>query len=168
MTATAQAAMTQTAQASAKKTQEAAAAMTQTAQAVPTKTPVPPTATATATPQPNAVSGTITGSGGGSITIKPASGGGDATYAVDGAAAISRSNVTAALDALKKGDAVSLLVDFNNRVVQISATPAPAGGFNPALLGVAIVPIIIGAGAWLLLKSRGIGEAFVIKRVSAA
>jgi hypothetical protein len=171
MTATAQAAMTQTAQAKAKQTQEAAAAMTQTALAVPTNTPVPPTATATATatPQPNAVSGTITGSGGGSITIKPTSGGPDAQYPVDGSAAITRSNLNATLDALKKGDSVSLLVDFTNHVVQISATPAPAGGgFKPAILAVAIVPILAGAVAWLLLKSRGVGEAFVIKRVSAA
>ena len=169
MTATAQAAMTQTAQANAKATQEAAAAITQTALAIPTNTPVPPTATATATPQPNAVSGTITGSGGGSITIKPTGGGPDAQYPVDSSAQITRSSLNATLETLKKGDSVNLMVDFTHHVIQISATPAPAsGGFNPAFLAVAIVPILGAAAAWLLLKSRGVGEAFVIKRVSAA
>lgn len=167
MTATARAAMTQIVQANAQKTQQAIAAMTSTAAAIPTKTPVPPTATAT--PQPSAVSGTVTGSGGGAITIKPAGGAPDATYRVDGSAAISRGRAASPLDAIKKGDAVSLMVDFHQHVTQITATPAPAeGGMNPALALIALVPILGAVFAWLLLKSRGIGEAFVIKRVSAA
>jgi hypothetical protein len=176
MTATAEAAanMTKTAQANQTATAKAdaarSAAMTATAAAIPTKTPVPPTATATATatPPPTAISGTITGSGGGSISINPGGGAPAATYQVDGSAAITRDGAGSTIDALKKGDAVNLTVDFNKIVTRITATPAPAGGMNPALALVVLVPVLAAVVAWLLLKSRGIGEAFVIKRVSAA
>jgi uncharacterized protein YpuA (DUF1002 family) len=179
MTATAKAAgnMTKTAQANqtatAKADADKSAAMTATAGAIPTKTPVPPTATvaatATATPPPTAVSGTITGSGGGSISINPGGGAPEATYQIDASATITRGGAGSTIAALKKGDAVNLTVDFNHVVTQIAATPAPAGGgLNPALALVVVVPVLGAIVAWLLLKPRGIGEAFVIKRVSAA
>ena len=160
------AAANMTATAKAQQTQAASAAMTATAGAIPTRTPVPPTATAT--PPPTAITGTITGSGGGSVTIKPTSGGADASYPVDSSAAITRSGANTTIDALKNGDTVNLTVDFNQHVTQISASPAAAGGFNPALALIVLIPLLGAVIAWLLLKSRGIGEAFVIKRVSAA
>jgi len=164
-TKTASANMTATAR--TQGTQAAGAAMTATAGAVPTRTPVPPTATAT--PPPTAISGTITGSGGGSVTIKPIGGGGDASYQVGPAATVSRDGADTTIDAIKKGDLVNLTVDFNQRVTQISATPAVAGsGLNPALALIVLVPLLGAVIAWLLLRSRGIGDAFVIKRVSAA
>ena len=166
-TGTARANMTANARAAAQQTQEASGALTTTAQAIPTETPVPPTATAT--PPSTSVSGTITGSSSGSVTIKPESGGADATYRLTGDVPITRGGSSASIDALEKGDSITMTVDFANQVTGLAATPiAPADGLNPVIPIGAVVLTLCGVLGWLLMKARGRDEPFVIKRVSAA
>lgn len=186
LTATARAAdsLTQTAEAGAALTEEAAANMTATADALatqqaiagltataaarPTQTPVPEP-TATPTPAPFAVTGKITGTGGGTIDVAPAGGGAAVRYAVAPDAAISRGAKPTGLTAIKAGDAVSLTIDGSSQAVtQLSATAPAPGLFSKLSKFILIAPVLLIIPLLLFLKGRVSTEPFVVKRVARA
>lgn len=167
LTATAAAQMTATAQAAAQATQDAIAALTATAAAQPTATATPQP---TATPSPFGISGKVTDVRGDQLAVKAVGSSQAAQYTVDPDATISRGGQPAKLEAVKKGDSVSLTVDGNtNHVRVISATAAPVGlagriaGFWWLIPLAAAVPVV------LFGKGRlGGGDPFVVKRVVTA
>jgi uncharacterized protein YpuA (DUF1002 family) len=165
MTATAQAAMTATANALA--TQQAIAALTATALAQPTMTPTP---SPTATPAPFTLQGTIADVQGQRIVLKPEQPNSDApVFRVSDAATIERGGKAASLAALAKGDAVTLTVDGNTRMVtSLVAQPAPLG-LTDRLLALWWMLLCVPVAAVFLFwrsQTRAV-EPFIVKRVPA-
>jgi uncharacterized protein YpuA (DUF1002 family) len=169
LTATAAAQMTATAEAAAAQaTQDAIAALTATAAAQPTATPTP---TPTATPSPFGVSGKVTDVHDDQLSVRQTGSAEPTQFTVDPDATISRGGQPAKLDAVKKGDSVTLTVDGNtNHVRVISATAAPVGlagriaGFWWLIPLGAVVPVVLfGKG-----RVGGGGDPFVVKRVMTA
>jgi hypothetical protein len=168
LTATAGAQMTATAEAAAAKaTQDAIAALTATAAAQPTATATP---APTATPSPFGVSGKVTGVNGDQLSVRQMGSSDPTQYTVDADATISRGGQPAKLDAVKKGDSVSLTVDGNsNHIRLISATAAPVG-IAGRIAGLWwLIPLAAAVPIVFIGKGRlGGGDPFVVKRVVTA
>lgn len=164
-TAQAQAELTATAQAAA-ATQQAIAAMTATAAAQPTATPTPQP---TPTPAPFAVTGTIAQVGDSQISIKPAGGNDAVTYMVDADARVTRDGKPSRLDALAKGDSVTLTVDGNTQHVrEIAATAAPVSVLAKVTKLWWLLPAIGVLGGLVVARGKIDRDPFVVKRVAAA
>jgi hypothetical protein len=125
--------------------------------------------TPTATPSPFGVTGKVTSVNDDQLSVKAAGSNESTQYTVDGDATITRGGEPAALTAVKKGDTVSLTVDGNtNHIRVISATAAPAGIAGQITGLWWLIPVAAVVPIFFLLKGRGAGDPFVVKRVAAA
>ena len=169
MTATAEAALTATAEAAltatadAQATQDAIAALTATAAAQPTSTPIP---APTATPEPVAVSGKVSGTDDGFLSVE-VTGGVETDYAIAADATLLRDGEAVELTDLDEGDSVQVIFDpMVNAVTSVDAEAAP----QDLLAQMGPLTWLLPAGLilpMLWLRRRRADEPFIVREAAA-